>query len=44
MGFERVYVPEVSLKNEKIRGTSDGKNIEIIGVRSIANMDRLGVW
>jgi DNA repair protein RadA/Sms len=44
MGFERIYVPEVSLRNEKVRPSVDGRTIEVIGVRSIANIERLGVW
>ncbi|MEI6399883.1 MAG: magnesium chelatase domain-containing protein, partial [Pseudomonadota bacterium] len=44
MGFERIYVPEISLRNEKVRPSVDGRTIEVIGVRSIANIERLGVW
>jgi DNA repair protein RadA/Sms len=48
MGFDRVYVPEISLKQEKIAiskdSRGDSRSIEIIPVRSIANLERLGVW
>jgi DNA repair protein RadA/Sms len=48
MGFERIYVPEISLKQDsqitRNRSQGDSKPIEVIGVRSIANMERLGVW
>ena len=44
MGFEKIFVPEISLKNEKPRPSPDGRTIEVVGVRSISNLERLGVW
>ncbi len=44
MGFEKIFVPEISLKNEKPRPSTDGRTIEVVGVRSISNLERLGVW
>jgi DNA repair protein RadA/Sms len=44
MGFEKIFVPEISLKNEKVRPSSDGRTIEVVAVRSISNLERLGVW
>jgi DNA repair protein RadA/Sms len=44
MGFDRVYVPEISMRQEKLAPSKDGRSIELIPVRSIANLERLGVW
>lgn len=44
MGFERIYVPEASLKSEMQRSASTNKNIEIIPVRSLSNFEKLGIW
>lgn len=48
MGFERIYVPEISLKQDSTSGVSrsasDRRELEVIGVRTIANLERLGVW
>ena len=48
MGFERIYIPEVSLKREfnsdRSGKVTDVKGIEVIGVRSMANLERLGIW
>jgi DNA repair protein RadA/Sms len=44
MGFERIYVPEASLKNESARSVTGGKNIEIVPVRTLSNLEKLGLW
>jgi len=44
MGFERIYVPEVSLKGETARSTGVTKGIEVIPVKALMNLERLGVW
>lgn len=44
MGFERIYVPEASLKNESARSATGGKNIEIVPVRTLSNLEKLGLW
>jgi DNA repair protein RadA/Sms len=48
MGFERIYIPEASLKREfnsdRSGKVTETKGIEVIGVRSIASLDRLGIW
>ncbi len=44
MGFDRVYVPEISMKQEKLTPSKEGRPIELIPVRSVANLERLGVW
>jgi DNA repair protein RadA/Sms len=44
MGFERIYVPEASLKNESLRGQSASKSIEIVPVRTLSNLEKLGLW
>jgi DNA repair protein RadA/Sms len=44
MGFDRIYVPEISMKQEKLAPSKEGRPIELIPVRSIANLERLGVW
>ena len=44
MGFERIYVPEASLKNEGVRGQGANKSIEIIPVRTLSNLEKLGLW
>jgi DNA repair protein RadA/Sms len=48
MGFERIYVPEITLKREssglRTGGTTNIKGIEIVGVKSVANLERLGIW
>jgi DNA repair protein RadA/Sms len=44
MGFERIYVPEASLKNDSTRSVIGGKNIEIVPVRTVSNLEKLGLW
>ncbi|MEI6834065.1 MAG: DNA repair protein RadA [bacterium] len=44
MGFERIYVPEASLKNDSARSVPGGKNIEIVPVRTVSNLEKLGLW
>ena len=44
MGFERIYVPEASLKNEGVRGQGANKSIKIIPVRTLSNLEKLGLW
>jgi DNA repair protein RadA/Sms len=44
MGFERIYVPEASLKNESARSVTGGKDIEIVPVRTLSNLEKLGLW
>jgi DNA repair protein RadA/Sms len=44
MGFERIYVPEASLKNDSARSVNGGKNIEIVPVRTLSNLEKLGLW
>ena len=44
MGFERIYVPEASLKNDSARSVTSGKNIEIVPVRTLSNLEKLGLW
>ena len=41
MGFERIYVPEMSVRNEKPQRP---KAIEVIPVRSVSNLEKLGIW
>ena len=44
LGFERIYVPEQNLKQDKSRLTPESRGIEVVGVRSIANLEKLGIW
>lgn len=44
MGFERIYVPEVSLRSDSSRLLSGDKKIEIVAVRSLSNLEKLGIW
>ena len=44
MGFERIYVPEVSLKSEGSRALASDKKIEIVAVKSLSNLEKLGIW
>lgn len=44
MGFDRIYVPEANLKNERARGLNLAKNIEVVPVRTLSNFEKLGLW
>jgi DNA repair protein RadA/Sms len=44
MGFERIYIPEASLKSDAQRSSASNKNIEIVPVRSLSNFEKLGIW
>jgi DNA repair protein RadA/Sms len=44
MGFERIYVPEASLRPESSRAINELNGINIIGVRTLSNFERLGIW
>ena len=48
MGFDRIYVPEISLKQDSQlcvpKNSTDKRSIEVVGIQSIANLERLGVW